>query len=171
MTIFSSYKFYLNSPDQFDPDLPLTKLRAKGGTMALWHSSVDQYVTRLQAPSSAVLPILVNLPGYRQSCHICVYLPTAGLDDQFVTALSELDCTLASVIEKFSSSTLIFIKGDMNASAKNKYRHSLVLNLINKYKLTSIPSRHHTYHHLVGINGEFDSILHSMCCSTQIVLK
>ena len=51
VTIFSSYKFYLNSPDLYDPNLPLTNLRARGGTLALWHSSIDQYVTRLQAPS------------------------------------------------------------------------------------------------------------------------
>ena len=81
MTIFSSYRFKLNSPDSFDLNLPLDKMKPRGGTMIMWHLSIDQYVTPLDPPSSSVLPILISLPGAQKACHICVYFPTAGLED------------------------------------------------------------------------------------------
>ena len=73
MDIFNEYKYYANLPDDFDSDLPLDKLCAKGGTMVLWHSEVDKYVTVLNPPSSAVLPIAFKIPGFKPSCHIGVY--------------------------------------------------------------------------------------------------
>ena len=35
---------HLNSEDSFCPELPLAARKAKGGTMALWESSLDPYV-------------------------------------------------------------------------------------------------------------------------------
>ena len=88
MSLFAgSFKYKLNSEDSHDPSLPMDRLKAKGGTMAMWDSKLDQHVTVLKTPSSAVLPILVKVPGICTACHIGVYMPTAGLEEQFVEAL------------------------------------------------------------------------------------
>ena len=50
------YCFWLNSDDLTDPDLPLLKSRAKGGTMALWRKWLDPYITVHHTQSSAFLP-------------------------------------------------------------------------------------------------------------------
>ena len=142
--------------------------------MIMWHLSIDQYVTPLDPPSSSVLPILISLPGARKACHICVYFPTAGLEDQFIAAVSELDSTLSSIKEQFGEDTFLFIKGDMNASRKNSRRFPLLQNIIKKYGLTSVSPFHPTYHHFLGFNGEFDStldvLIHSDCPAVQETL-
>ena len=88
------FKYSLNSEDCHDLDLPLDRVRAKGGTMAMWHSSLDQYITVLPSASPAILPLLVKLPDLAISCHIGTYLPTAGQEEQFLSALSEIDTTI-----------------------------------------------------------------------------
>ena len=43
MTLFAgSYKFVLNSEDSHDLDLPMDRVKAKGGTVAMWSSESDQ---------------------------------------------------------------------------------------------------------------------------------
>ena len=83
--ISPSYSYHLNSEDLFDEYLPLVKSKAKGGTLLLWSSELDPYITILPTPTSAILPCRVSLPGLIISYHICIYLPTAGKDDQFVS--------------------------------------------------------------------------------------
>ena len=73
MTQFDgAYKFALNSEDSFDLDLSLDRVKAKGGTMAMWDTNLDQYVTVLKTISPAVLPLLVKIPGLLETCHIGV---------------------------------------------------------------------------------------------------
>ena len=43
--MFSSYKLLLNSPDMFDLSLPLDKMKAKGGTLTMWHVLIDKDAT------------------------------------------------------------------------------------------------------------------------------
>ena len=74
------YSYYLNSQDRHDTLLSLEKSRAHGGTLALWLHDLDPYITVLDPPSSHVLPILLEKPGYQASVHITLYLPTAGKD-------------------------------------------------------------------------------------------
>ena len=54
------FNYFLNSEDNYDLDLPLVKLKAKGGTMALWDCKLDQYVTVLPTSTPAVLPLFVK---------------------------------------------------------------------------------------------------------------
>ena len=160
MTIFKGkYEYSLNSPDIHDSHLSLDKSRAFGGTLAMWKSSLDPYVTVLEAPSSSILPLLLKLPGYKSSCHIGTYLPTAGQDEQFISALSDLDSTLLSVHEKYGLSTKIFIRWDMNVSSRNCLRLPLLNHFLERHSLNKAVIPHPTYHHFVGYAGEFDSDL------------
>ena len=59
MQAFSGkFNFSLNSEDMFDMDLSMDKVKAKGGTLVMWDSKLDQHVTVLHAPSPAVIPLL-----------------------------------------------------------------------------------------------------------------
>ena len=70
-----SFKFFLKSEDIHDLDLPMDRLRAKGGTMVMWDTKLDRFVTVLRPVSPSVLPLLVKIPESAPACHICMYLP------------------------------------------------------------------------------------------------
>ena len=80
----------LSSEDMLDPELPLLK-RAKGGTMAMWRSQLDQYVSPCTSASSNFLPLIFSPPGLTTTIHIAVYLPTAGKDVEFVEEIVKLN--------------------------------------------------------------------------------
>ena len=167
MNLFTgSYSFVLNSEDMHDLDLPMDRLRAKGGTMAMWESKLDQHVTVMKSPSSSVLPLLVKIPGTAPACHIGIYLPTAGLEEQFIESLSDLDTVIMDIYDKLGEDIPIFIRGDMNVSERNLARLPLLSHLRAKFNLTSIPLHHPSYHHFVG-DGEFDSTLDVLLHSSQ----
>ena len=84
------YCYYLNSEDNFDPDLPFIKSKAKGGTMLLWRKWLDPYIKVVNVASSAFLPIVVAIPGSHISVHVALYLPTHGQDTEFVSELANL---------------------------------------------------------------------------------
>ena len=84
------YSFYLNSMDIFDPELPILKTKAHGGTLVLWKKQFDTFITILPAPSSAVLPFLFHPPNYAPTIHICIYLPTHGQDAEFIEEFTNL---------------------------------------------------------------------------------
>ena len=69
-------------------------------------------------------------------------MPTSGLDDQFVDALSDLETILQTIKESHGAATLIFIRGDMNASSKNLFRSSLLNNFLEKHDLKRIKTEH-----------------------------
>ena len=151
-----SYSFYLNSDDLYCHDLPMITKQASGGTMALWQTSLDPYVKTLATTSSAVLPLLLSVPGLAISAHVGVYLPTAGKDPEFVSALSELESVVQSISEEYSCP--IYIRGDCNVNKNNKNRAKLFRHFLSKYKFSSLDLDHTTYHHFTG-NGSSDSQL------------
>ena len=89
-----TYCYFLNSEDTYHPELALEKRRAKGGKLALWHSTLDPFVSILPTTSPAVLPLLLTIPGVASTVHICLYMPTAGLEAEFVIALASLSSAL-----------------------------------------------------------------------------
>ena len=119
----------------------------------MWHSDIHKYVTPLEMSCSSVLPIIVSLPGFKPSCHIGIYMPTAGQDDQFVVSLSAIESAIVLAKEKAGEDTALFIHGDMNASEKNTARFPLLLSLMEKFDLNRIISDHFTYHHFLGLAG------------------
>ena len=89
------YVYSLNSSDKYEHDLPLLSSKAYGGTMVLWRRQLDPYVTVYpNIPSTSFLPIIFQPPDHTTTIHICIYLPTSGLEDEFLLALSELSSTL-----------------------------------------------------------------------------
>ena len=156
--ISPSYSYHLNSEDLFDEYLPLVKSKAKGGTLLLWSSELDPYITILPTPTSAILPCRVSLPGLIISYHICIYLPTAGKDDQFVSELAALEVMITDIYEKHDGLCPVFIRGDGNASSKNVFRSTLLQHFLSKHNIHRVQIPHLTYHHFVG-DGLFDSDL------------
>ena len=85
MSLFCNYSAALSSDDLFDSTLPLVKSRANGGTMVMWHKSLDSFITLHPPPSASILPIILRLPDRQVSIHIAIYLPTSGKDMEFAT--------------------------------------------------------------------------------------
>ena len=172
----NQYSYYLNSEDRHDTLLSLEKSRAHGGTLALWSHNLDPYITVLEPPSSHVLPILLEKPGYQASVHITVYLPTAGKDAEFMRELSNLQDVIDNVIEKHPDSE-IFLRGDANASiptrAGNK-RDAVFEYFLDDNKLLPVSIGHKSYHHFVN-NGLSDSnidiIAHTGVTNSESLLK
>ena len=122
------YSFHLNSEDTLCPDLPLITKRAIGGTMALWRTELDPFIKVLPTTSSAVLPLLLSLPGLCPAAHITVYLPTSGREAEFVSALGVLESCIEKILEDFSCT--IYIRGDFNVNPNNLTRVDLFSNLL-----------------------------------------
>ena len=164
MTLFQPfYRSYLNSDDLFDLELPLTKRKAVGGTMALWKVKYDQFVTVQPCPSPSILPLLFSPPGMVSSIHITIYLPTAGKDVEYYQEVTNLMQCIDDLTNRFPDA-LLFIRGDANANPKNVTRNTMLTNLMLKWNLTRVAINHKTYHHFTG-NGnsdsELDVILHN----------
>ena len=69
-----SYSHHLNSEDTYQPDPALEKSRAKGGTLLMWKSSLDQYVSVIPSTSPSVQALSLSIPNYPTSFHIGIYL-------------------------------------------------------------------------------------------------
>ena len=107
--------------------------------------------------SSSFLPIILELPNCTVSIHIALYLPTAGQDSQYLAEIAKLRITLDDLLLKFPSS-IVFLRGDANSSAKNTFRSTIFSAFCKDYNLTRTHINHMTYHHFLG-GGEYDSDL------------
>ena len=149
------YNFWLNSDDLQDPELPLVKSRAKGGTLALWRKWLDPYISVHPVQTSAFLPLVLKLPDTRISVHVALYLPTHGRDTEFVSELAALKNCIDD-IKNIHKDAAVFIRGDSNCNIKNTSRMQLLSHFIEEFSLMQVPVHHPTYHHFVG-DGKFDS--------------
>ena len=91
------YSFHLNSEDLFDPELPFVKSRAHGGTLVLWRSELDPFVTVYNTATCSFQPIILKLPDCQVSVHFSIYLPTSGKDSDFISELANLRNCLEDV--------------------------------------------------------------------------
>ena len=158
------YCVSLNSEDLHSPDIPLVSSRAKGGTLILWRKYLDPFINIHITDTSSFLPIILELPNCTVSIHIALYLPTAGKDSEYIAELSKLRTTIDDLSLKFPSS-IVFIRGDANASEKNSFRKVLFSNFCKDYNLTRTVIDHRTYHHFLG-GGQSDSDLDVLLFST-----
>ena len=154
----SEYEAHLNSEDAHDMDLPLTHPKAKGGTMAIWHSSLSPYLKVLPSSSPSFFSILISVPGYLPALHTVVYLPTAGRDGEWLASVVELEEHVRGLIDQFSGQLATFLRGDLNASTKNKSRAAILSAMISRLELMRVNIDHLTYHHFTG-GGNSDSDL------------
>ena len=172
------YCWYLNSEDVTDPELPLVKSRAHGGTLMMWLKELDPFIEVINTNTAAFLPIVFKMPGLKTSVHVTLYMPTHGKDSEFVSDLAELRNCLDNLIERFSDPVL-YIRGDSNVNSNNISRVVLLQQLIKDYALVRTEVGHHTYHHFVGsglYDSDIDIILHtaghSVCETvTQVICK
>ena len=154
-TVKHEYCYWLNSDDLFDPDLPLVKSKAVGGTLAMWRKWLDPLITVHPIQSSAILPLVLQLPGAKTSVHIAIYLPTSGKEYDFISELANLKNCLDDLRDLYENPVL-FIRGDGNSNPKNVSRFSLITRFIADYSFNQVNIEHPTYHHFVG-QGKFDS--------------
>ena len=145
---------FLNSEDLHDSELPLRTNKAKGGTLVLWRRELEPFITTHTCDTSSFLLIILEIPGYRTSIHIAVYLPTAGQDSQYMEDLAKLGNTIDEMHQKYPN-PVIFIRGDANSSSKNNHRKTLFENFCRDNSLTRLFINHPTYHHFLG-EGKFE---------------
>ena len=155
--LLPTYCIHLNSEDTYYPELALDRRQAHGRTLALWHSALDPFITILPTTSSAVLPLLLSIPGLSPSVHVGIYLPTSGRNEDFVVALSALTAVLDSVLEDHHE-VPVYVRGDANANPSNLARVQLFSNIVSLFNFRNLPLYHPTHHHFTG-NGSSDSQL------------
>ena len=164
------YSSVLSSEDILDPELPLLR-RAKGGTMAMWKSHLDQYVNPCTTVSSSFLPLIFSPPGLATTIHIAVYLPTAGKDVEFVEEIVKLNLCIQELLTKHPDADL-YIRGDVNVNQKDQNRKATFKKLCDDWNLIETALHHPTYHHFVG-NGlsdsQLDVILHTRTASETLL--
>ena len=61
---------HLNSEDLHQPDLALETSRAKGGTMAMWRSNLNPFITVIPTDTSSILALILQPPSHSPSIHI-----------------------------------------------------------------------------------------------------
>ena len=149
------YCWSLNSHDILDPELPLIKSKAIGGTLMLWQRDLDPFIEVLSVNTTASLPVIFRMPGLMISVHISLYMPTHSKDSEFVSDLADLRNCLDGLMERFTK-PIIYIRGDGNVNPKNSSRVILLQQLIRDYNLIKSDTGHNTYHHVVG-DGLYDS--------------
>ena len=159
------YSSSLNSEDLHDPDLPMTSNKAKGGTLVMWKSSLDPYITVHNIDSAAYLPVILNIPGVQTSIHVALYLPTSGKETEFISELASLKVTLEELTIKYPDSA-IFVRGDANSSKNNINRSIFLKKFCQDFDLSRVCINHNTYHHFLG-QGASDSDLDVLLYSNQ----
>ena len=155
--LLPTYCYHLNSEDTYYPELALDKRQAHGGTLALWHSALDPFITILPTTSPAVLPLLLSVPGITPSVHVGIYLPTSGRDEDFVVALASLTAVLEHVLEDHHD-VPVYVRGDANVNPSNLPRVQLFSSILSQFSLKNLPLLHPTHHHFTG-DGDSDSQL------------
>ena len=146
---------FLNSEDRYDPELPLVKNQAFGGTMVFWRRSLDPFISVHPVSTTSFLPIIYSHPGSPVTIHIALYLPTSGQESEFMEEITLLKIAIEDLKETHPEA-FIFLRGDSNVNTKNKDRATIFENFCSTLGLEQIPINHSTYHHFVG-NGLFDS--------------
>ena len=161
-----SYKAALNTADKFDPELPLFKSKATGGTAILWKSVHDAHVSIHPVESTTVLPILFQPPGCALTVHITVYLPTLGQESQFIDELAKLSLVMDEMSDEHPDAP-IYLRGDFNVSQTNPKRTQLLTHFCSQHHLTEVPIPKPTYHHFLG-GGKSDSFLDKILFSKSV---
>ena len=149
----------------YNNDLPLISNRAFGGTLTLWKRSLEPFIKIINVNTSSFLPLLLSIPGCPTSVHINIYLPTAGLTSEYVSALSSLENAVEEILEEHGD-IHVFIRGDANAaipSRPNNARDKLFQYFCQRLFLVTVETGHKTYHHFMGeglSDSSIDVFLH-----------
>lgn len=171
-TCMNKYNYSINSEDKYDQESAFTKNKTSGGTMVLWRTELDPYITVFPVSTTSFLPVIYSPPDSAPSIHISIYLPTSGQEKEFVNEITELKMTIDELLQKYPESVL-YLRGDSNVNPNNKTRARIFANFCKDLNLNSIPTKHRTYHHFIG-QGLFDSsidvVLQSSSATDQEVI-
>ena len=125
--------------------------------MVMWHTSLSPYIKVLPTTSPSFVSVLLTPPGILPSLHTSVYLPTAGKDGEWLATLVQLEAHVMENIVKYGK-LATFLRGDFNASSKNKPRSAILSSVIARLSLNRVNIDHYSYHHFRG-DGDSDSDL------------
>ena len=132
---------YLNSDDLHDPELAMIRSRIMGGTLVMWATHLDPFVTVHQPASSSATALILQIPGYNVSIHVAIYLPTSGKENDFISDLTHLRISIMEFNEEYPG-PIIFIRGDSNVNKNNRSRTLLFKQLLDNLCLLQV----HIYH-------------------------
>ena len=167
MDLFSGeYSWELNSEDKFDDEAAMMKSKTTGGTMVMWKTSLDKYVSVHQVSSTSFLPIVFSPPGSPISVHFALYLPTAGRDAEYLEQITLLNNCIEDLKAKYED-PIIFLRGDGNTNPNNKARCKIFSYFLSSNLLSQANIGHKTYHHFLG-GGSFDSSIDVLLYSSSI---
>ena len=74
--------------------------RAHGGVLTLVKNELEPFVTEIQTTSSRILPIQLNIPGYHNSTHINIYLPTAGREALNLWKIYQISLKMLPILDQ-----------------------------------------------------------------------
>ena len=129
------YNFFLNSEDKHDQEISFTKTKTYGGTMVLWKTDMEPYVSIYPVSSSAFLPLIYSPPGSPTTIHIALYLPTSGQESHFIEQITELKMVIDDLQLQYPKS-ILFLRGDSNVNPNNKNRSRIFANFCQELCLT-----------------------------------
>ena len=141
--------------------------RAHGGTLTLWKAELDPYISVLPTHSSRISAIVLDIPFHQKTVHINIYLPTAGLDSDFIESLATLQNTIDEATDMHPTA-IVYVKGDANASCPprpNNRRDALFKLFCEDNNFLPLQLEHKTYHHFTG-GGKSDSSIDVALSST-----
>ena len=75
---------------------------------------MDPYISIHPVETTSFLPLIFSPPGAPISVHIGLYLPTSGLETQFVDQITELRMIIEDIGETHPDA-LFYLRGDSNA--------------------------------------------------------
>ena len=110
--------------------------------MIMWNPSLSPFLKILPTSSPSFISVLLTPPGVLPSVHTAVYLPTAGKDGEWLTTLIDLEQHVILNAEKYGNPAT-FLRGDFNASSKNKTRNATLSAVISRLKLAKVQLNQH----------------------------
>ena len=117
------------------------------------------YITFIPIQSSRILSFVINIPGYRVTSHICIYLPKCSLEAEYIEEVSKLETVIEEIEEKHPCAT-IYIREDANADipSRSTRRDNIFNFFCSRMSLKYAKINHMTHHHFMG-NGNSDSAI------------
>ena len=79
----------------------------------MWNRTLEPFITLI--PFARFQPIVFNHPLHPTSIHIGIYLPTAGLETEFVHKISTMEAAINDMLNDYPGAT-VFLQGDTIAS-------------------------------------------------------
>ena len=170
---FPGFNFLSTSSDMFTPpeELMLTSGATWHGTTMGWSIDIDKFVTKLPVISERFCGIFYSDSKSNNMLSYTAYLPTSGLDEEFLEVLSQLSGDINLHNQKNSA---ILIGIDSNQSKKSTKRRTEAMDKFREefsFKsilLTDDPTFHHNNQ---TSSSQIDTILYFLPPKSKIDLE